>query len=475
MRTKMKARLGAGLAAALVLAALGCQTPMGNGGAPWVIVSAGRLTVHHNANIALVLDAGEAFAKLAPNRRLQQVSLGQIVQFKVRVTGENLAAPIERTLGPDSCDAEGNVTLELGQLPAGSIHIVVNALDENGNIVSYASRDVVVVGNGTTQVVEMQCERNFGEVKIRFVCDGIQCPSLPPETASPNPSPSPIPSPAPSFPANLENRDIQANSTHIFMANYVQGGSITKYDLNGNPVQRFNIPGLSGIHSLCFSETGTIWCVANGNGQAAEISPVDGSIIRGPIRVGSIPLRIRKSPNNDIWTTGTDVYRISPSGNVLGVFNIVEGHDIDFTSTHAWITGISGQVRLSRIPINATSSTTVESTAYSAWGIDIVGNQGFAWLAGFQSSKIDKKQLDQFPPVQLSQISAPSSTLTVFDDESGGVWVTLPLADLVIRYNAAGQEIYRKATPDFPTALTKTPDGRWWAACRSDRPFLVSP
>lgn len=190
MPAPTKTRMGSALAAALLLAAVGCQSPTASSGAaPRVVVHAGKVAQFQSqTDLAIVLDmaklpeAARALLQATPDP-MASYSTGPIAQFKVKVTGPNLAAPIEQSVDAVTCDANGGATFEVQGLPPGPVTVVVNALDAAGKIVSYAVQDAVVQPSVTTQVT-MQCQKDLGGLRIRFLCDGLPC-------GAPSPSPSP--------------------------------------------------------------------------------------------------------------------------------------------------------------------------------------------------------------------------------------------------------------------------------------------
>lgn len=186
------------LLALSVAVALGCQNPASTGGSPRMVVHAGKVAQFQSqTDLAIVLDLGRVDSPL--RRLMQKATVGPIASFKVMVTGPNIAGSIEQSISLIECSPEGGAVFEISNLPPGPVHVVVNALDANGQVVSYAVQDAEVTGGVTTQVT-MQCQTDLGGLSIRFVCDGLPCGDGG-ATSSPSPipsdfsSPSPIPSP----------------------------------------------------------------------------------------------------------------------------------------------------------------------------------------------------------------------------------------------------------------------------------------
>jgi hypothetical protein len=91
-------------------------------------------------------------------------------------------------------------TLNFDHLPAGKVHVVVNAFDANHNLISYGGADAQIVA-GQVATVAVNCSAADGKLVVTFNCPLLCGPSTAP-SATPTPTPTATATPTPHPPAN---------------------------------------------------------------------------------------------------------------------------------------------------------------------------------------------------------------------------------------------------------------------------------
>jgi hypothetical protein len=193
------------LALAAVLVMLGCQTPMMTS-TPKVAVSYGSLQWSSDADLAVMLD----FRALLQGYKLQATStVGPVASIEAKVTGDNIVGEIDAPVVAVVDCPSGVATLNFDHLPAGKVHVVVNAFDANHNLISYGGADAQIVP-GQVATVAVNCSAADGKLVVTFNCPLLCGPSTAP-SATPTPGPSatptatPTPTPSPADPRALAN------------------------------------------------------------------------------------------------------------------------------------------------------------------------------------------------------------------------------------------------------------------------------
>lgn len=173
------------LAAASV--ALGCQLPFQTSPEPTITVMDGEMRLVPGADLGLVINFKNL---MGPGYQVKAAvpspsPMPTVAKFKTSVSGGGLAAPLVKTFNASdypNCIA----TLSYTNLPPGSYTVTVNALDEAGNPLYYATQENVIVNHGQPNVVTLKCKRADDSLTIIFDCQD-QCGA----SASPSPTPTP--------------------------------------------------------------------------------------------------------------------------------------------------------------------------------------------------------------------------------------------------------------------------------------------
>lgn len=173
---------------------VGCQLPPSPDLAqPRAVVDYGTLDFRKDADLAIVLDYS---ALLKSGYSVQQTApLGQLHKIIARVVGKNM--PFEQTVEVDCSQvSNGLATLSFTQLPPGPVEIFINAVDDQGKAIAYATGNAVIKPNQTSRV-KLTCSTATGDLVIEFDCPGLGgC------GATPTPTPVPTPTPSPLYPVN---------------------------------------------------------------------------------------------------------------------------------------------------------------------------------------------------------------------------------------------------------------------------------
>jgi hypothetical protein len=174
------------------MVALGCQTPGGlEGLQPRSIVHAGSMTIAPDADLAMVLRFGGGKKQF----QLMQATTvtGTAKKFIISVTGDKLTKPYITEL--DIANCTDPTVLNISNLPAGTVSVTVNVVDEAGKVLAYAQNNNVTISHNTTTQLDMNCEVADGKLAINFNCDVCGLDGSPMPSTPPSSGPWPVPSP----------------------------------------------------------------------------------------------------------------------------------------------------------------------------------------------------------------------------------------------------------------------------------------
>lgn len=490
MRKHRLIMLGGLLASAV---AVGCQAPATTPvPQPREVVNRGRVALDPSTDFAVFVSRpcdDDGTYKLAQTARKLDP---RITYFEIDITGDALIGKRTIKITAEEFLGECAMTAQVQQLPPGKYQALMNGYDKDGNVVVSGKSGEMLLGTGPTQTLEVECDFTLGKLAVHLNCCNSPAPTVlpsgsptpaPSPTPTPDPTPTPTPTPVPTTTPALGMWDIAVHDGEVWTAN-LGADSVSRLDAQGEPAESF--PAGDGAISLAFADDGTIWVANQTSVSSITRLTTTGQVAAPPILIpgitpNSVPYRIRKAPNGDMWVSGRIIYRISPTGTILGRFDPGSNtHDVAFGSTNALVTHRTGR-RLTRIPLTAVTGATpapVTPTVIAAapFGIETLPGSEDYWIADFDFRKVSRftadgpdADLNEDLVLSTSSFSPPptfADPIELIVEPSGIVWAALQGEDRVARIDPVARTVVKYAAGVQPTGITRAPDGTIWVANR---------